>query len=358
MEFPERFLEVLENNGMEYRFAGDRLISECASFHNRYHLSAKSQHDGIALRLDSGFAPDAESLCFLAGHGEMQYPLFRYCPRNADWQTVLDEIQSSADDLLGFAQDIAEQRHTVESAEAALACVKSYRNTPEEIAMLNSLLTERMRDHVCAWYPSAGNDCRDLLYLCGEYPGISFMPDLFIHTDALPPEFVNGGEAYRDKHTAVTARLVREYDHLPKQEKMFAHWQKNSGYTAEYRMKIESDRFGIFERSLLYAVCENEFFAANLLVPNRIALDTVCHVRYGSSLGGATNSGAWILSALKILHVKHFLSDPHRQQRSPDFSVLRQFPQLNGHPARLAPGTVIPGQLWSNYGDVTCFEVK
>ena len=84
MEFPERFLEVLENNGMEYRFAGDRLISECASFHNRYHLSAKSQHDGIALRLDSGFAPDAESLCFLAGNAISPIPVLSAQRRLAD----------------------------------------------------------------------------------------------------------------------------------------------------------------------------------------------------------------------------------------------------------------------------------
>lgn len=359
MNFMECFLDTLENNGMEYRIDGDRLVSDFKSFHNHYHLSAQAEHGGVALALDSGFTPDAESLRFLAGYGETQYPLFRHCPRDAAWQKVLDRMQSSADDLLGFAQDIAEQRHTVESAKAAFECAKSYRDTPEEIAMLDSPLVERMRDHAsCAWYPSAGDDCRDLFYLCGEYPGIATMPDLFIHTDALPPEFINGGEVYRDKHTVITAKFVREYDRLPKQQKEFAHWQKNPGYAAEYRMKIESDCFGAFERSLLYIVCENEFFVANLLIPNRIALDTICRVRYGNSFGGANNSGAWILSSLNILRVKHFLSDPHRESQSSDFSVLEKYPQLNGYPARIVPGTVIPGELWSDNGDVSCFEVK
>ena len=209
------------------------------------------------------------------------------------------------------------------------------------------------------WYPSADRDFRDLVFCSGEYPGIDIAPELFVHTDCKPNFDLDApGTVYEDPHTRVTLHKERDFDRLAVPRREFAHWTSyEAGRILLYRAEIASDRFGRIDRPLIYAVCENEWFAAEFLAPNRIAADTVCHVRYGSGFGGAAASGAWLTHALKLLHSRHFISDPSLEMQSADEDVLWKYPQLAGVPAELVPGTVIPGRLWSNHGDVTVYEV-
>ena len=157
----------------------------------------------------------------------------------------------------------------------------------------------------------------------------------------------------------MTLHKEREFDRLSVPHGEFAHWDsKEAGRIILYQAEIVSDRFGKIDRPLIYAVCENEWLAAEFLVPNRIAVETVCHVRYGSGFGGASATGAWLVHALKLLHSRHFISDPMLTMQSQDEAVLRKYPQLAGVPAELVPGTVIPGKLWSDHGDVTVYDVR
>ena len=81
------------------------------------------------------------------------------------------------------------------------------------------------------------------------------------------------------------------------------------------------------------------FCGVVFLIPNRIAVETVCHVRYGFGFGGAASSGAWLLHALKILHTGTFISDPLPEMQSGD-QQLQITPRQAGSQKRFINKTV------------------
>lgn len=366
MSLLEDFMELCEENDFD-NIESNSFAMQCdiRSFEHRYRLTAEMAANRLLVRLsDLGrrVEPTPEVLGFLNRCGEKSYPLLRVCSSIRDGQKVLDDLQSAGDDLFEFCHDLAEGRHTPESAWSAYRKMTSFRDTPEELPVLDSLAAGEMKAHRAAWYPSAGTDFRDLIFLSGEYPEIDIAPELFIHTDSDPGfEFADKQVVYEDDHTCVTLTKEREFDRLPVPALQFADFsdRKNAGRIALFQAEIESDRFGTLTRKLIYAVCENEWFAANLLVPNRVPVETVCHIRYGSGFGGARNSGAWLLHTLKILHARNYVSDPAGAKTDDTVQgVWKSFPQLQGETPRLVPGTVIPGRIWSNHGDVTCYELQ
>ena len=335
------------------------------SFDELYLLEANQCGESVVLKLSDSrdFDLSPQAFVFLQEHGETEYPLQRKINSAEEIQDALDELQSAADDLLGFARDIAENRHTLQSAEAALQCNYDLRDTPQETSQLDSLAAEWMRIFRTLWYPSAGGDLRDLLFLSGKYPHIDIAPQLFIHTDCSPEsadfDIDKCGVIFDDQHTKIELQPDREFDRLDLPRRQFASLDcANAGRIILYQVKIASDRFGEITRPLIYAVCENEWFAANVLAPNRIALDAVCHVRYGGGFGGALSNGAWLINTLRSLRAKYFISDPVLDYVDGDRNVLSTFPQLNGVPAELdRPITTINSRNWSGHGDVTIYEL-
>ena len=358
----ELYKSCLDNDFDDMQCCGATLSCNIRSFDNHYHLQAVQKDDILELSLSDrlGFRITPGVLDFLKKHGESAYPLFRTITDINLLQDVLDELQSAADDLFGFCRDLAENRHTETSAEYALQKNFSLRDAPQELAMLDPRAAWEMRSKRVLWYPSAGNDFRDMIFCSGRYPDITLAPELFIHTDCHPDfDFDLPGVVYEDHHTTVRLHKEREFDRLTVPQMEFAHWSSpDSGRIILYQAEIASDRFGKIVRPLIYAVCENEWVAAEFLVPNRIAAETVCHVRYGSGFGGAAASGAWLRQALKILHTRTFISDPVPEMQYGDLQVLDKYPQLGGIPAELVPQMDIDGRLWSNHGDVTVYEVK
>ncbi len=223
-------------------------------------------------------------------------------------------------------------------------------------------LTAFLKAHRCVWYPSAGDDFRDLIFLSGKYPCIDTAPELFIHTDCSAVFMFHKKDniVYEDGHTVIRAEKLQNFERLhPVQE--FAHFQcakTYNGRTALFQISIDSDTFGHIERKLLYAVCENEWFAGNILVPQRIPIDTICRVRYGNGFGGAVNDGSWLVPAMNILGTKNFFSDPEIDFDTPTEDVLKRYPHLDVPPVKFQPGLVIPGRLWSNCGDVTWYKTS
>ncbi len=352
----------LENDFDDIKLKGNVLNCHIRSFDNRYHLQAVQKGSFLELvladRMTIDITPDV--LVFLQKHGESSYPLCRIVRSSKEIQHALDELQSVADDLLGFCRDLAERRHTDVSAERAFQSSFSLRDTPQELAQLDSRAAYEMRAKSVLWYPSAGNDFRDLIFCSGEYPGINSTPELFVHTDCMPDfDLDTPGVVHKDPYTTVALYKEREFDRLTVPQMEFAHWKsQEAGRMILYRVEMISDRFGKIERPLIYVVCENEWFAAEFLIPNRIAVETVCRVRYGSGFGGAATSGAWLLNVLKILRTRCFISDPLLEMQDGDYTVLKKYLQLAGVPAELATQLEIDGKLWSNHGDVTVYEVR
>lgn len=333
------------------------------SFREVQQLDASEQDGRLEMRLQDTRPLDVtpEVLAFLRNHGENTYPLRRETGSMDEVEETLENLMSAADDLIGFCHDIAEGRHTLDSAESALRCNFLLRDTPQESSQLDCQAVHAMLSKRMLWYPSAGDDFYDLILSSGEYRVMSPEPDLFVHTDCGDPDFDldRPGTVFSDKFRHITLHQEKEFDRMTVPHKEFAHWgSAQAGRIILYRAEIVRKDFPTLEFPLIYAVCENEWFAAEFLAPNRIAVDTVCRVRYGSSLGGAAASGAWLFHTLKSLHTRFFIADSMPQMRDADEKVLKRYPQLDGVPAALHPHAVIPAKQWPYHGDVTIYKVS
>ena len=135
------------------------------------------------------------------------------------------------------------------------------------------------------------------------------------------------GKVYEDAHGCVTLHLEREFDRLTVSQPARDE-NSDSGRVLLYRAEIVSDRFGRSEKPLVQAVCGDAWFAAEFLVPNRLAAETVFDWRDGA--------GAWLMRALKILHARRFISAAPSDAGGGD-DVWKKYPQLAGVPTTLVP---------------------
>ena len=312
----------IDNDFDDVELDGGVLTCDIRSFDSLYRLTAVEKNGFLELSL-SDCAPLAaapEVLTFFARHGAAGYPLRRKIRSRSKIQDALDDLQSAADDLFGFARDLAEARHTPVSADAALECNFSLRDTPLEYSQLDCLFAGTMRDRRTLWRLSAGKDCRDLIAW-----GFDRSTELFVHTDRVPGFDLDApGKVCEDAQTRVTLRFEKEFDRLTVPDAR----GENAGRVLLYRAEIVSERFGKSEKPLIHVVCGDAWFAAEFLVPNRITAETVFDPR-----GGA---GAWLTHALKILHTKHFITGASPETGA-DENVLRKYPQLAGVTAALVP---------------------
>ncbi len=228
---------------------------------------------------------------------------------------------------------------------------------------------KEIRNNTCVWYPSAGDDFRDLMFLSGSYPNIDVSADLFIHTDCDPFRVFTKNSLdekkeltlYKDDRTHISMYNINYQHFSPKTKNMFSHFSSYSdiSFVASGNIKIESEILGTINKKLIYIGCENEWFVANALIPNKLKIDYICHVRYGGGFGGANNDGQWLLKTLKTLNCKYYFSDKNIDELyESDKDVFNAYPQINGESSVLKEITVIPSHSWSDSGDVTLYEVQ
>jgi hypothetical protein len=220
-----------------------------------------------------------------------------------------------------------------------------------------------------AWYPSAGEDLRDLLYL---HPGYSarhpatrpepVAPDIFLHTDYYPWDgstFLDGRTIHMANRTTVTVKSIEELPRckLPLDDKIVDF---PDGSAATHRVlflevEVRSDVLGTFIAPVLYAFVENAAFCATWLLPQESQLSHIVHVRFGLGFGGGKSSGVWLLDVLKKLHCRMFVSDGHLDRHSGDERIAALYPELagDGQAIRLEPIRVVEGRNWAGHGDVS-----
>ena len=329
----------IDNDFDDVELDGGVLTCGIRSFDRRYRLEAAEKKGVLELALAdrAPLADTPEVLAFLERHDESCCPLRRTVAHPEDIQDALDDLQSAADDLFGFAHDLAEERHTPGSADAALKCNFLLRDTPLEHAHLDSLFAGEMQEHRTLW--QLGNDFRDLAVW-----GFDRSVELFVHTDCGPGfDLDASGPVYEDAHTRVTLYHEDDFARLTVPEPARDE-NPNAGRVLLYRAEVVSERFGRIERPLICAVCPDAWFAAEFLVPNRIAVETVLDLR-----GGA---GAWLPRALKILHTKHFITAAPPETGAGE-DILQKYPQLVGVPA-----TLVPERSRSSLADATVYEVR
>lgn len=222
-----------------------------------------------------------------------------------------------------------------------------------------------------AWYPSAGNDYRGLLYLTEQYArqfpseaAYPDQPDLFIMTDYIGNLKVerDGFTLYSDKGTSI--QLIAQ-EELPKLDHAWdrgiVHFEKDCGRATINIIRAISEKGQIdVAIPVIYIEAVNETFCARHMLPYYAEITHVIHIRYGGGLGGGGRAaGGWIPGVLGRLGVQVYITDGRDYMQDGDKKALRLYPWL-------APALAIPkmtpcrkqaAKYWSDYGDVTWYNV-
>ena len=234
---------------------------------------------------------------------------------------------------------------------------------------LKSFLDQFMGEPRIAWYPSAGQDFRALLYLTDNYskhnPGSKQdppSPDLFLFTDYFPwssSKFLDSKTIYKDDRTIMSVESIEELPklQLPLHSEIidFPEGSKATNRVLFLNVKIESDRLGNMSFPVLYAFAENETFYCQKLIPNKAIISHIVHIRYGGGLGGGgKSSGVWLINVLKKLNCEIFITDGHHNWQSGDRYALEMCSEIpkQSH-TTLTRIRKIRGYLWSEHGDVS-----
>jgi len=229
-----------------------------------------------------------------------------------------------------------------------------------------------------AWYPSAGEDFRDLLYLHPKFSEIEptfepepESPDIFLHTDYFPwppPTFLDNRDnrtIHEDDHTKVSVISIEELPacNLPLDNEIvdFVYGGHATGRVLFLEVEIQSDTLGNFNAPVIYAFVENAAFCAKKILPNKGRLSHIIHVRFGGGLGGGGKStGIWLLNILQEVGCEVFVSDGSYDKQTGDERIYRLYPDLSGNEdtTQLEQIRVIESRRWSGHGDVTWNLVK
>lgn len=220
-----------------------------------------------------------------------------------------------------------------------------------------------------AWYPSAGEDFRALLYLHSSYsikkPPLTHepqSPDIFLFTDYYPWEystFLDKRIIYSDFNTTVYIEHIEELPDLklPLHKELvdFPDGSKVTDKCIFLNIKITSNSLGIICFPVIYAFAENETFFCKKLIPNGAMTSHIIHVRYGGGCGGGgKSSGIWLLNVLKKLNCELFVTDSHYHWQSGDEFALKNCSSIpKESDAALTPIRIIPSNSWSGHGDVS-----
>lgn len=220
-----------------------------------------------------------------------------------------------------------------------------------------------------AWYPSAGQDFRALLYLHSNFskqnPATEIeptSPDIFIFSDYFPWEdskFMDSRTLYSDDSTTVYIEHIEELPklNLPRHKEIvdFPEGSKATDRAVFLIIKVTSDVLGSFSYPLIYVFAENESFFCKKIIPSNGIISHVIHVRYGGGLmGGGKASGVWLINVLKKMKTEIFITDGHHNWQKGDEFAQTICPEISkiGN-TQLTPIRVQQEHEWSNHGDVS-----
>lgn len=167
-----------------------------------------------------------------------------------------------------------------------------------------------------AWYPSSGNDFRDLI----EANRTKTRPDLFIHTDYNSAWIkFECGEVFNDGRTQVIITNVIELEFKEKINYFinpdFVTFSELANPTPRiYVLDVEIDcSFGLIKKPVVYFFMENINFLDEILLKNKIKISHIFKVREGCGFGGNRKSISVAYAFLGNLKVKHVIVDDEEQ---------------------------------------------
>ncbi len=234
-------------------------------------------------------------------------------------------------------------------------------------SLLSHWLEKNPENPRIAWYPSAGSDVQDLLFLHPKYREINAprgfepaSPSFFLHTDYSMlenPHFFDTIQLYSDAYTDI---VVTEIEELPRlQLPVYADlvvFPKESEATHRVVFLIASvkcHRLGEFQYPILYVFSENAAFCAKCLRPWKARISHIVQVDYGNL--GLLSAPSWIPYQFQRLEVEAFITDwfPPRPYFYPSHyaedTVFYRFPTLKAPKPNSSSWKKIrtlPGGLW------------
>jgi hypothetical protein len=234
--------------------------------------------------------------------------------------------------------------------------------------LLHEYLAEHKGEPRIAWYPSADDDFRALLYLDVTYADVApaigpepLPPDIFLLSDFNKRvlEFMHAGAVvHEDKFTTVRIDQIEELPPLDlPQLSRIAGFRRHYPCNRAFFMMVSvvSTVLGSFTRPVIYAVAENEALFCDVMHPNNVRLSHIVNVRYGGGLGGGGRAtGSWMMNILRQVGCEVYISDDHLGWQDGDDMMLEMCPAVpRTRDVHLHPIRMIPGVRWSNFGDVS-----
>jgi len=224
-----------------------------------------------------------------------------------------------------------------------------------------------------AWYPSAGADFRDLLYLNPKFFELMPIierepapPDIFIHTDYFPwseSTFLDKPNVYEGSGAKISIQTIEE---LPCADLSLDPQIMNSpkgkyapGRMIFLRVGVHSNKLGKFSVPLIYAFVKNESFCAKMVLPEHGRFSHVIHACFSGVFGrGGKGTGAWLLHVLGKVGCEVFVTDGYYDDQAADKAALELYPELSGPKADLEMIRALKSEGWSSHGAMTWNLVK
>ena len=181
------------------------------------------------------------------------------------------------------------------------------------------------------WYPSAGNDYRDIMELSNERAQlhkIKELPDLFIHTD-YNANYVNLDETiYNDGRTIVQIenkfelQLTHNIDYHV--NPMYARSASQAPLEPKIYLldiSVSSKTLGVIYKTVLYFLFENINFLDQIILKNKIKISHFVKVREGCGFGGNKKSISIAYAFLSNFKTKYLIID---NEADADLEIVNQ----------------------------------
>jgi len=201
------------------------------------------------------------------------------------------------------------------------------------------------KDERISWYPSAGNDIRDLFEFSegqAKYYGMKSIPNLFVHTDYYRDFFDLDKkkvikEVYPYLYRKDFRRVSDFYDYVNKRHNVVHFFIKDiyklrlkrrfpvsydftpgkyhgslTNYSPEEILLFEinfASKHGNSKAYLLYFFFENFNFLSEILLKYNVKISHMVKIREGCGLGGCYKSISLAYSLLSVLGVKYLYAD-------------------------------------------------
>ncbi len=210
-------------------------------------------------------------------------------------------------------------------------------------------LVNELKKYSCiCYYPSSGTDLSNVDYLgsgkkpweerlsesqpdsrfAAETGSFENYPDLFIHTDInFYQEFAAGLDLPADECGLHGSFEVLDFKELPSinEPNLICDNYEFSGKCFLYKLRVwNSPEI----RTLIFCLCENEYFVSRILLANNINISIV----WSRNWNGGQTYGTWLANILHKLHTAKVYTDwlciPGKRGEPRNLHVLEKYPEL------------------------------